>query len=151
MAVNRGVVASSVLVLVLGCGAQAPDTPAETVRVFLDAMDQSANDAGRLADAYRLLDSHGREELRARAHKAETLTGRAFEPWEMLAQGRFRLRFAPAARGGMRERIRGATAVVVVTGAEGDRAEVPLVREEGQWRVRLSIPPLGEPSPERVP
>lgn len=148
MGVNRASIAVS-LVLALACSAEAPETPTETVRAFLDAMDRSASDARELARAYGLLDEGARSELRRRAHKAETLTGRAFEPWEMLAQGRFRLRFAPAPRGGMRERQEGEQAVVVVTGAEGERAEVPLVREAGRWRIRLPIPTLGEAAGER--
>ena len=149
MGVNRATFALASL-LVCGCGAQEPETPAETLRSFLDAMDQSANDERRLAEAYQLLDARARAELRRRAHETETLTGRAFEPWEMLAQGRFRLRFAPAARGGMRERQDGDEAVVVVTGAEGERAEVPLVREQGRWRIRLPIPASAEASEEGV-
>jgi len=148
--VNRGVIAI-VVWCVLGCGAQAPDTPAETVRAFLEAMDRSANDARQLSEAYALLDEGARAELQGRAHQAETLTGRAFEPWEMLAQGRFRLRFAPATRGGMRERVKDDTAVVVVTGTDGERAEVPLVREGGAWRIRLPIPPLHDASAGRGP
>jgi hypothetical protein len=129
----------------LSCGGGAPATPTETVRRFLAAMDRSANDARELREAYELLDARAQGALRERAHKAETLAGRAFSPWEMLAQGRFRLRFAPKSPRGMREKVDGETAVVVVVGDEGERAEVPLVRERGRWRIRLTIPPLGGP------
>jgi hypothetical protein len=58
----------------------------------------------------------------------------------MLAQGRFRLRFSPSSRRGMKEAINGDRATVTVTGTRPDeRAEVPLVREQGQWRVSLVL------------
>ena len=143
MGVNRSAIVPFLL-LALGCGADGSETPADTVQSFLDAMDRSANDGRRLADAYALLDVQAQDELRQRARKAETLTGRAFEPWEMLAQGRFRLRFAPATRGGMRERLDGEEAIVTVTGSDGERADVPLVREDGRWRIRMLIPALAD-------
>ena len=126
--------------LSVGCGTGAPSSPTDTVRGFLAAMDRSAGDARQLREAYALLDAQAQGSLRTHAHKAETLTGRTFEPWEMLAQGRFRLRFAPAKRRGMHERIDGTSAVVVVVGDAGEKAEVPLVREGGGWRIRLAIP-----------
>jgi hypothetical protein len=62
------------------------------------------------------------------------------EPWQMLAQGRFRLRFSPASRRGMKETIKGDQATVTVTGnGPGERADVPLVRENGQWRLQLVL------------
>lgn len=126
----------------VGCGGGAPATPTETVRRFLAAMDRSAGDSRQLREAYDLLDTQAQNALRERARKAETLTGRGFEPWEMMAQGRFRLRFAPAMRRGMHERVTGHGAVVVVVGDRGEKAEVPLVRESGRWRIRLSVPAL---------
>lgn len=145
MCVNRtawGVVFALASMLV-GCGADAPATPTETVRRFIAAMDRGGGDARQLREAYDLLDARAQGGLRARARKAETLTGRAFAPWEMLAQGRFRLRFAPATPRGMRERVTGANATVTVVGDAGERAEVPLVQEAGHWRIRLAIPALG--------
>lgn len=126
----------------VGCGGGAPATPTETVRHFLAAMDRSAGDSRQLREAYDLLDTQAQKALGDRARKAETLTGRGFEPWEMMAQGRFRLRFAPAMRRGMREQVTGASAVVVVIGDRGEKADVPLVQEGGLWRIRLSVPAL---------
>jgi hypothetical protein len=128
-----------------GCSEPQPQArPVGTVRLFLEVMDRSAADPSALEEAYGMLDRGAREALEERAREAASLAGRAYEPWQMLAQGRFRLRFAPDSPGGMQERIDGETAVVVVTGRDpGQRAEIPLVREEGLWRIRLRIPPAG--------
>lgn len=117
--------------------------PVETLRVFLRLMDESATDEESLREAYELLNDGAHKSLGARAHKAQTLSGRTYEPWEMLAQGRFRLLYAPAASGGMRVKIDGDTAVVLVRDSGGTlRARVPMVRESGSWRVSLAIPPM---------
>jgi aryl-alcohol dehydrogenase-like predicted oxidoreductase len=125
------------------CGqSDSGGSPAETLRQFLTVMDESAADETALQRAYSLLDSDAQTALTERAKHARALSGQAFEPWQMLAQGRFRLRFAPARSRGMRERVQGDHAVVTVVSGDGsDRADVPLVREEGQWRVALAIPP----------
>lgn len=132
------------LLLSYGCGgSDVDDDPVSTVRYFLELMERSATDEGAMADAYGLLDRGAQQALRARADRARSLSGRAFEPWQMLAQGRFRLRFAPAAAGGLRARVQGERAVVVATGAKaGERAEIPLVRQDGAWRIELLLPPL---------
>jgi hypothetical protein len=126
-----------------GGGADETKSPVATVRHFLEVMDRSGADEGALKEAYRLLDSSAREALADRAERATTLAGRRFEPWQMLAQGRFRLRFAPASPRGMRERVQGERAMVTVNGAQpGQSAEVPLVLEQGQWRIALPIPTM---------
>jgi hypothetical protein len=134
-----------VLVMTLGgaCGrSEAPDTPAGAVRHFLEVMDRSSDDDAALSEAYGLLDQATRNALASRAARARSLSGQPYEPWQMLAPGRFRLRFAPA-RGGMHERVTGERAVVVVSGSNAsERAEVPLVREQGRWRIQLSLPAM---------
>ena len=134
----------------VGCGgSDAPDSPAGAVRHFLEVMDRSSDDDAALAEAYRLLDQTTRAALAARAARTRSLSGQPYEPWQMLAPGRFRLRFAPA-RGGMHERVTGERAVVVVNGGNAnERAEVPLVREQGRWRIQLSLPPMRSDSPGR--
>jgi hypothetical protein len=70
----------------------------------------------------------------------------------MLAQGRYRVRFPYAEYGSMRESIDGERATVTVVGTDGrSRAEVPLVREEGHWRVVLRVPPPPAPPPAPSP
>jgi hypothetical protein len=103
-------------------------------------MDQSAADDRALRVAYDLLASPAQKALAARAARVKTLAGQSMEPWEMLAAGRFRLRFSPASRRGMKETISGDRAMVTVTGTgPGEQAEVPLVREQGQWRLSLVL------------
>ena len=76
------------------------------------------------------------------------LSGREYQPWQMLAPGRFGLHFAPASPGGMHERVNGDRAIVTVTGDKpGQRAEVPLVREHGKWRIKLRFRRCATPRP----
>jgi hypothetical protein len=128
--------------LACGDGSSEQKSPVATVRHFLDMMDRSAADEAALKDAYRLLDAAARKALDERAERAGTLAGRRYQGWQMLSQGRFRLRFTPASPGGMRERVQGDRALVTVSGAKGQRAEVLLVLEQGRWRIALPIPPL---------
>jgi hypothetical protein len=154
MALRNSFGAALLCAAVQACGggdATETESPVATVRHFLEVMDRSAADEAALKEAYRLLDAAARQALADRAERATTLAGRGFEPWQMLAQGRFRLRFAPASPRGMRERVQGDRAVVTVTGAQpGQHAEVPLVLEHGRWRIALPVPTMrSEPrSPE---
>ena len=119
------------------------DTPAGALRLFLETMDRSEWDEAALEDAYGLLSEEARAGLGQRARMATSLSGRDFEPWQMLPQGRFRLRFSPRRSGGMVEHVDGDTAVVVVTGSRsGERADVPMVREQGGWRVVIDLAPV---------
>lgn len=128
-----------VVVLVVSCS-PAAETPADTLRRFLEAMDRSSEDETALVEAYGMLDQAAQRALAARATRARALSGQRFEPWQMFAPGRFRLRFV---RRAMHERIDGDRAVVVVTGtSDEERAEVPLVREQGRWRIQLVLPPM---------
>ena len=130
--------------LAAGCAAGASDdAPVQTVRHFLDLMERGDSDEAALADAYALIDRGAQQALRGRADRARSLSGRSFEPWQMLAQGRFRLRFSPVAPGGLRARVQGERAVVVAVGSKpGERAEIPLLREAGVWRIELKLPPV---------
>jgi hypothetical protein len=127
-----------------GCSSKAAGaaqrSPSEVLRQFLAAMDQSAADDRSLRVAYELLATPAQKALEARAARVKSLAGQSFEPWQMLAQGRFRLRFSPASRRGMKESIEGDRATVTVTGnGPGELAKVPLVRENGQWRLELVL------------
>ena len=124
---------------------------------FLRLMDESGVRSGPsgevLADedalqgAYALLASATQGALRERAELAASLAGGEYEPWNVLVPGLFRLRFTPVA---FEERIqegRPRRAVVHVRGRNtGEAADVPLVEEDGQWRIPLDIPHAAAPS-----
>jgi hypothetical protein len=134
------------LVLAAACSDVPTDeTPRGTVQLFLAAMERSEHDEEALREAYVLLSAPARRELQERAHTATSYGADEMRPWEMLVRGGFRLTFTPASRGrGMRERIDGDQAIVVVQNESGDRrAEVPLVREDGRWRIVLELPAPG--------
>jgi hypothetical protein len=121
----------------------ADGAPADVLTRFLEAMDRSTLNESALKDAYALLDDSAQHELSLRADRAGFLTGRKFEPWEMIAQGRFRLRFVPAEHGEMRTKLIGDKAYVQVKSDDArSQVSVPLVREGGRWRVRLILPEI---------
>lgn len=130
--------------LVLAACSDVPtdETPRGTVQLFLAAMERSERNEEALRDAYVLLSAPVRRELQERAHIATSYGAREMRPWEMLVRGGFRLSFTPAKGGrGMRERVDGEHALVTVQNEAGDRkAEVPLVREDGRWRIVLELP-----------
>jgi hypothetical protein len=140
----RTALLAACLMVGLGCDRTPDDrTPAGALLQFIDAMDKGSRDPGALEDAYRLLSPQARDALAARAARAESLGGREMQPWEMIAQDRFRMRAPLDGARGLTERIDGDRATVVVPG-EGDRpaAEVPMVKEGDRWRVHLDIPPV---------
>ena len=145
------------LAALLAACAPAPsdETPLGALRMFLRAMERSGSDSTALEEAYGLLDAGARTALEQRARDASALAnGREFAPWEMLAQGRYRVRFAYAEYGAMRESVDGERATVTVVGTDrASHAEVPLVREEGRWRVVLHVPPPppAAPAPAEAP
>jgi hypothetical protein len=131
--------------LASGCSTAPTDSePDGTVELFLQAMERSDQDANALREAYALLSADTRRALAERARFAESLGGARLEPWQMLVRGRFRRTFAPApGRRGVQTAIDGERATVTYTNAEGNRsAQVPLVLENGRWRIVLSIPPV---------
>jgi hypothetical protein len=133
--------------LAIGCSATpSTETPIGALTLFLEAMDRSAEDPDALRTAYFLLDQKARQELAQRAKKAEAVAGREVMPWEMIVPGRFSLRFAPAATGGMRAKVTGTRAVVTVVAENKQRqADVPLVHEPDGWRVELYVPKVQLP------
>jgi hypothetical protein len=122
------------------CGSADADGPSETLSRFLETMDRSnLNDAAR-KDAFAMLDESAQAALAERAKRAGLVTGRKFAPWDMLAPGRFRMRFAPAERSGMHATVTGDHAVVhVVAEGKKERASVPMTRQAGHWRVQLAL------------
>ncbi|HMI83662.1 MAG TPA: hypothetical protein VK550_06175 [Polyangiaceae bacterium] len=124
------------------CQRKAPDlTPEGAVRELLDRIDRIETDPTEARAVYDLLALPTRQNLIERARRASTTSGREIPPQDMLAPGRFSLRFEPRK---MHTRVADDRAVVDVTGIdpETDRAEVPCVLEDGRWRIEIPLPPL---------
>ena len=140
--------ALAVLLALAGCGsADADKNPSEVLLRFVEAMDRSLQHEAALKEAFALLDEAAQRELRARAERASSLASHSFAPWEMIAQGRFRLRFAPLDHADLRTTVTGDRATVHVKDEDGRSADVPLVREHGHWRVQLALPSLAQAAP----
>jgi len=131
------------LVLVVsGCSRKPADlTPDGAVRELLDRIDRTEADPTKAHAAYELLSLRTKQNLIERARRASTTSDREVPPEEMLAPGRFSLRFEPRK---MHVRVADDRAVVDVIGIdpETDRAEVPCVLEEGRWRIEIPLPSL---------
>ncbi len=129
----------SVAPATVGCSRAVPATPESVLTDWVSAMQASRTDATTRRRAFELLSSASRAALVERAQRASQLSGREIPPYELLAPGRFAMRFQfdPARLSSV---IDGDHATVVARSATGDRADVPMVREGGQWRVALRIP-----------
>ncbi len=127
------------------CGPSRDESPEDALASWVAAMSASRADPANRRRAFELLSERARDNLARRAALAAQLSGREVKPWEMLAPGRFALRLA-FDRGQLRARIDGERATVTARGSRTEVAEVPLVREQGRWRVDLALP---EPSGPR--
>lgn len=149
---TRGCVAV-VLVFACACSRDAQDTPESVLGAWVSAMNASRNELSSRHHAFDLLSSRARASLTERAARASQLSGRDLPAWEMLAPGRFAMRFAydPDL---LTTTIQGDRATVTARGRQGEAADVPLIREEGHWRVDLELPaiePIRADSDARVP
>jgi hypothetical protein len=135
----------ALLALLAACSRGAPDaTPEGAVRLWLEKMESASDDSRAMREAYLLMGPRARANLKERADRASRGQGRRFEPHEMLAEGRFGLRFRPKA---MSSRIEGDHAFVDVRGEGPDEtATVHLTREEGGWRVEPDLPEVAQPA-----
>jgi hypothetical protein len=127
-----------------GCTRSAPDaTPDGAVRLFVEKMESGAEDPRAMREAYQLLGPHARSNLKERADRASKGQGRRYEPFEMLAEGRFGLKFRPKT---MTAKIEGDDAFVEVRGdGPEERATVHCVREAPAWRVEPELPDVQAP------
>jgi len=131
-----------VATLALGCSRPPPDaTPEGALRLWIERMDQPSSDNKQAQEAYALLGPETRANLEERAARASRAQGRHLESYEMLALGRFGLKFRPAA---MHAQVDGDTAHVEVTGDDPtvDHATVRMTREATGWKVELDLIPL---------
>jgi hypothetical protein len=128
-----------------GCSHANPDaTPEGAVRAFVERMENAADDPREMRDAYQLLGPHARANLKERAERASRGQGRRYEPWEMLAEGRFGLKFRPKA---MSAHVTGQDATIDVRGDGPDeRAVVRCTHEPAGWRVEPDLPEVTAPA-----
>jgi hypothetical protein len=126
------------------CSRPTPDaTPEGAVRLFVEKMESSAEDPRAMRDAYQLLGPHARANLKERAERASKGQGHRYEPYEMLAEGRFGLKFRPKA---MTARIDGEDAFVEVRGdGPEEHATVHCTHEGNAWRVEPELPDVQAP------
>jgi hypothetical protein len=142
---RRHVLAALLFLPLLACSRPAPDAPPEgVVRVWLEKMESAAEDAHAMKEAYQLLGPRARANLKERADRASRGQGRRYEPYEMLAEGRFGLRFRPKA---MSSRIDGDDAWIEVKGDGPDEhATVKCTREGAAWRIEPELPDVVAPA-----
>ena len=123
------------------CSKHEPDqTPDGVVKLWLDKMEE-ATDPKEAHDAFELLGPKARGNLQERADLASKMQGRQESAEDMLAQGRFGLKFRPKS---MTSTIQGDDATVTVVGADAqtEHTTIHCVREKGEWRVEPELPEL---------
>jgi hypothetical protein len=124
-------------------GACAPDPrdlgPTEALAAFLTAVERSTHAPDQRKLAYDWLDRQSQTALEERARLSNSLSGRKLSAWEMLVPGR--VSFAGQSISGVRMTadVDGDRATVSIHIDKGDPIEVPMVREEGRWRVVLGL------------
>ncbi|MFO0679600.1 MAG: hypothetical protein U0169_23940 [Polyangiaceae bacterium] len=136
------------LVLVLaasaGCsrlsGSSRPEaSPESVVRAWLEAVDDAPGSEAAALRSFALLSEAARANLDERSRRTNVLFGRRTRADEMIVHGMSGLRFRPSR---FETRAEGATAQVVVSGNENERAVFSCVREGDGWHVDLALPPL---------
>lgn len=142
----RVVVLSVGFTIAAGCrGSQSPAKPKATVVAFARAVQSAQRNPENRRRVYELLSERGKEQLVLRAQLSSQVSGWLQQPWEMLAPGRIKLRVAVESSG-LTARVDGDRAWVTVRGV-GGVAEVPLVRENGVWKVDVNIPTMEQLRP----
>lgn len=138
----RELVVVLAVALAIACSRPPPDaTPEGALRLWIERMDQPTFDTMQAQEAYALLGPETRANLEERAGRASRAQGRHLESYEMLALGRFGLKFRPAS---MHAQTDGDSARVEVVGDDPtvDHATVRMKRESGTWKVELDLVPL---------
>jgi hypothetical protein len=125
--------------LAIACSRPPPDaTPEGALRAWIEEMQSPEPESAKAA--YALLGASTHAQLEKRAERSSRIEGHRIAPYEVLAQGRFALRFRPAH---FVTTTSGNTANVVVTGEEPtDTATIRCSKEGKVWRVELDLPEL---------
>jgi hypothetical protein len=134
------VVAVIALALASACSRPAPDaTPEGVVRLWLEKMEAQPEDPHAAREAFLLLGPAARANLEKRAERASRSMGRRVEPYEMLAEGRFGLKFRPKT---MTSSTTGDRATVDIVGSDPalEHATVLCAHEPSGWRVEPELP-----------
>ena len=157
-----------VVAAVAGCSRPPLDaTPDGALRVWLEKMEAAEDDPAEMRAAYELFGPRAKKNLAERAERAGRAEGRKVEPWEVLAEGRFGLKFRPQRMTVTLDPKSPNEAVVAVVGADPnvERALVHCDREPidprapsspatrrveafptpGNWRVEPDFPPAPKP------
>jgi hypothetical protein len=124
------------------CSHAAPDsTPEGAVQRWIERMEASSEDPRAMKEAYALLGPAARANLEERATRTSRLQGRRVEAYEMIADGRFGLRFRPK---NMKATVTSDHATVQVLGNDPalDHATVQCVHEPAGWRIEPELPEL---------
>ncbi|HEX9622555.1 MAG TPA: hypothetical protein VF989_20570 [Polyangiaceae bacterium] len=130
------------VLLVPACKSPEPEvwTPERVVSEFIARVQRvhGAPEASRAA--FELLWSEARQNLGERAERATAVAGRTIEAYEMIAPSRVALRGTPH---DYSARVDGNWAIVTArTDAPETEYAVRCVREGGEWRIALELPPL---------
>ena len=143
-------VASLAASAVAGCSHPVPNaTPEGAVRALAGAHGGFGQRPGRGQGSLRLARAAGPAvNLGVRAVRASQVEGRHAQAFEMLAEGRFGLKFRPKA---MHAALNGDDAVVDVTGDDpvSEHARVACVREADGWHVEPQLPEVTAPQCRR--
>jgi hypothetical protein len=142
----RGLSAVLAIASLAACSRPAPDsTPEGAVRAWLDKMESQPEDPRAARDALQLLGPSARANLEQRADRASRIMGRRVDPYEMLAEGRFGLKFRPKT---MTSRIDGEKATVDIVGSDpAEHAVITCAHEPAGWRVEPELPDPAQPAP----
>lgn len=132
------------LALALGlaaCSRKPPTaTPEGSVHELVDRLRRLRGDPADAEAVYALLSASTRDNLAARAKRYGAASGKTIAPEAMLVPSRFVLHFEPVS---YVAQIAGAVARVLVVGPRPEeRAEIPCVFEDNEWRVELALPAL---------
>jgi hypothetical protein len=118
---------------------EAPAGPSDVLMKFVGKMRQVHGKADDGDQVVELLWKPARDNLKERARRASALSGRELSPGELVVPSWFALHL-PVERA--EARIDGEWAEVTAFGSDGGSVQARCIREEGEWKVALELPPL---------